>query len=358
MAIDVMFLQEQKQVANQGVKVARAFAKFILGAKKSIHIAAYHFALKDDALVKPVQDALTQLSQAGCEIKIGYYYEHKGDTRVSGGVSQPTGTEDFLGTITEGLDIQIRPIRGSHLMHNKYIVRDGHTSNAAVWTGSTNFTDGAWKSMENNILTVASTDLASFYENDFSELWQNQDIKGSGSGALDSGTVTVDGFPLSVEFSPGKGKQMDQLIADHISSARKRIKISSMVLSSATILGALADAVEHDQVTEFGGIYDGPETTGALSQATTGTPALFGVIKGKLVAKKSKPFNPKQPSADYNYMHNKIVVCDDTVVTGSFNFSRNATMNAENLLIIQGKEWADKFATYIDNLVAIYGKGH
>ena len=35
-----------------------------------------------------------------------------------------------------------------------------------------------------------------------------------------------------------------------------------MLLSSATILGALADAVKHEQVSEFGGIYDGPETLG------------------------------------------------------------------------------------------------
>jgi len=357
MSIEVVFLQEKKQKANQAVDVAKKLANFIRSAKKSIHIAAYHFSLKDPALVKPVQDALKDRSQAGIEIQIGYYFEHKGDPRESGGVSNPTGTEDFLGTITEGTDVQLRPIRGSHLMHDKYAIRDGHTANAALWTGSTNFTDGAWKFMENNIVVAGSTDLCSYYENDFAELWKNQDIKGSGAGSLDSGTVKVDGTEISVDFSPGKGKQMDQLIAEQISGARRRIKISSMVLSSATVLGALADAVKHDQVPEFGGIYDGPETNGALKSATGGTPQLFAEISKHLVEKASRPYNPKQPDADYNYMHNKIVVADDTVVTGSFNFSRNATMNAENILVIRSKQWADKFASYIDGLVKIYGKG-
>jgi phosphatidylserine/phosphatidylglycerophosphate/cardiolipin synthase-like enzyme len=53
-------------------------------------------------------------------------------------------------------------------------------------------------------------------------------------------------------------------------------------------------------------------------------------------------------------MHNKAVVCDDVVITGSFNFSRDATMNAENLLVIHSQEWADKYSTYIDELVRAY----
>jgi phosphatidylserine/phosphatidylglycerophosphate/cardiolipin synthase-like enzyme len=82
----------------------------------------------------------------------------------------------------------------------------------------------------------------------------------------------------------------------------------------------------------------------------------FEQVAAHLVKKSSRPFNPKQPDADYNYMHNKVVVCDDVVVTGSFNFSRNATMNAENVLVIHSKAWADKYAKYIDQLVKLYGR--
>ncbi len=248
MGINVIFLQEKGQVAGQGAKVAKQLATFLRAAKRSIHIAAYHFALKDPQLVKPVQDALKDRSDAGVEIRIGYYYEHKYNPRDFGAATLPTGTEAFLGTITEGTDVVIKPIRGSHLMHDKYIVRDGHTDDAAVWTGSTNFTDGAWKQMENNIVTVDSPDVAAYYENDFGELWASEEVAGTGTGALDHGTATVDGAEVEVAFAPGKGKYIDQLIAEQISAARQRIKISSMVISSGTILGALLDAITHGQV--------------------------------------------------------------------------------------------------------------
>jgi hypothetical protein len=32
-------------------------------------------------------------------------------------------------------------------------------------------------------------------------------------------------------------------------------------------------------------------------------------------------------------------------------------MNAENILVIQSKEWADKYSAYIDKLVATYKGG-
>jgi phosphatidylserine/phosphatidylglycerophosphate/cardiolipin synthase-like enzyme len=127
-----------------------------------------------------------------------------------------------------------------------------------------------------------------------------------------------------------------------------------MVLSSVTVLGALADAAARDQVAEFSGIYDGPETTGALKSSTSGAPQLFKTFQSRLVAKNSRKYNPKQPDGAYNYMHNKIAVCDDVVITGSFNFSRNATRNAENLLVIESPEFADKYSEYIDQLVSIY----
>jgi phosphatidylserine/phosphatidylglycerophosphate/cardiolipin synthase-like enzyme len=362
MGINVIFLQEKGQQAGQGAKVARQLATFLRGAQRSIHIMAYHFALKDPQLVKPVQDALKDRSDAGVEIRIGYYYEHKFNPRDFGGGSLPTGTEAFLGTVTEGTSAVIKPIRGTHLMHDKYIVRDAHTDAAAVWTGSTNFTDGAWKMMENNIVLVDSPDVAAYYENDFGELWASEEVAGTGTGALDHGSATVDGAQLEVDFAPGRGKYIDALIANQISAARQRIKISSMVISSGTILGALLDAITHNQVPagQFGGIYDGPEMAGVLkdwakSAGLNSKADDFKQVAAHLVKKNSRPFNPKQPDADYNYMHNKVVVCDDVVVTGSFNFSRNATMNAENLLVIHSKAWADRYAKYIDQLVKLYG---
>jgi phosphatidylserine/phosphatidylglycerophosphate/cardiolipin synthase-like enzyme len=54
-------------------------------------------------------------------------------------------------------------------------------------------------------------------------------------------------------------------------------------------------------------------------------------------------------------MHNKVLVVDDTVVTGSYNFSHSAEQNAENLLMLTNPALADAYSDYIDHLTRKYG---
>jgi phosphatidylserine/phosphatidylglycerophosphate/cardiolipin synthase-like enzyme len=53
-------------------------------------------------------------------------------------------------------------------------------------------------------------------------------------------------------------------------------------------------------------------------------------------------------------MNNKLAVVDDALITGSFNFSNNATQNAENVLQIESKAIADHYAAYIAALTQKY----
>jgi phosphatidylserine/phosphatidylglycerophosphate/cardiolipin synthase-like enzyme len=54
-------------------------------------------------------------------------------------------------------------------------------------------------------------------------------------------------------------------------------------------------------------------------------------------------------------MHNKILVIDDTVITGSYNFSRSAQYNAENILFIESAALSERYCAYIDHLREKYG---
>ena len=53
-------------------------------------------------------------------------------------------------------------------------------------------------------------------------------------------------------------------------------------------------------------------------------------------------------------MHNKVLVVDDTVITGSYNFSRSAEFNAENILFIESPPLAETYGAYIDHLIQKY----
>jgi uncharacterized protein (TIGR00730 family) len=50
----------------------------------------------------------------------------------------------------------------------------------------------------------------------------------------------------------------------------------------------------------------------------------------------------------------KVLVVDHTVITGSYNFSRSAELNAENILIIENAALADAYSAYIDHLMTKY----
>jgi phosphatidylserine/phosphatidylglycerophosphate/cardiolipin synthase-like enzyme len=63
------------------------------------------------------------------------------------------------------------------------------------------------------------------------------------------------------------------------------------------------------------------------------------------------PFTANGP---HNFMHNKVIVADDVVSTGSFNLSANATRNAENVLRLASRGLADQYAAYVDGLVQRY----
>jgi phosphatidylserine/phosphatidylglycerophosphate/cardiolipin synthase-like enzyme len=57
-------------------------------------------------------------------------------------------------------------------------------------------------------------------------------------------------------------------------------------------------------------------------------------------------------------MHDKVLVVDDTVITGSYNFSRSAEFNAENLLMLENATLADRYSVFIDHLMAKYAAGN
>lgn len=365
--IDITLLKDGEK--QQAVKVAQQLAEFIQGATKSIHIAIYDFRLKQPELRDPVINALTNRADAGVEVKIAFYKgrpaSHTKDkgkpTFVEmdmeqfaevGGDPAPADIGDFLENPPD--NIQVKGITGSKLMHNKYIVRDAHTTGATVWTGSANFTDDAWSFQENNIVQIQSPELSAYYETDFQELWVAGDIKSTGVG--DTGTVDVGQTTIDIAFSPGEGQTIDHMISSLINSARARIKVASMVLTSHSILGALDDAIRYGQVKDFSGIYDATQMKQVVklwqkSTKSDGIVATFEEVAQELVGKHSAPYSP---TGKHDFMHNKVVVCDDAVVTGSFNFSRNAASNAENMLIMHSKALADQYADYIDQLTKRY----
>jgi phosphatidylserine/phosphatidylglycerophosphate/cardiolipin synthase-like enzyme len=278
----------------------------------------------------------------------------------------PPGT----GALVQSLGYPYRRIGGPKLMHNKYIVRDlpdpdatDDGAGASVWTGSTNFTDDSWNVEENNILRITSPDLARFYARDFADLWREGEIGTSGSFDTAPVTLTYQGTPLSAQvfFSPGRGPQIDDAVARRVSSARRRVRIWSMLINSGALIAALGDLLAAGSV-PVSGVYDRTQMASVLTQWQDVPHNIWKigairriVAQAGLIGKNSTPY---RPDTIHDFMHAKVLVVDDTVLTGSYNFSRSAEFNAENLLILENGALADRYSAFIDHLMAKYAAGN
>ena len=372
-AIQVTFLQQQgldpftatPERTEQIRDVAIRLAQFIGEAKSTIDIAIYDFRLRDEAATI-VADGLRSQARKGIRTRIAYDSATNpgADAIPTAAPSQiesdqrPIGTDRFVRSFADVA--QVKGISGYRaLMHNKYILRDVDSADAAVFTGSSNYTNDSWGLQDNNLLCLRSQQLASYYAKDFTDLWSHGKIVDS-TGYRDTGTVRLNDVPVTIAFTPGESPTVLKEIVGAIAAARNRLYVASVVLSSGPILAALSEAI--DRGLPLGGLYDGPQMDQVerqLKAADVGTDKLntWQKVARHLVRKNSIPFDRQNQSQPHNFMHNKLVVADQIVVTGSFNLSNHAMGNAENVLLIRDAQFADSYAKYIQRLMASYATG-
>jgi phosphatidylserine/phosphatidylglycerophosphate/cardiolipin synthase-like enzyme len=349
----VTFMSQGEQTATQ---IATLLADFIAGAERTIDIATYDFRLETDTAAI-VAAALRERAAAGVRIRIAYDSDRALAPNPMAGMDPPlSGTEAFVAS----LGYPSKGISGLKLMHNKYVVRDADQPAAQVWTGSTNLTDDAWTLQENNIARVASAQLAAYYAEDFEQLWQTGEIGESGNFGTRDVALAYRGEPAHVRvlFAPGGGETIDALVAQTVRQATWRARICSMLLNAGNLLNALRDLQAAGNVT-VDGVYDRTQMAEVLIQwqGISHNRWKIGafneiVARAGLVGKNSTPYTP---TSVHDFMHNKILVVDDTVITGSYNFSRSAEVNAENILFIDSRPLAAEYSAYIDRLIARYG---
>ncbi|MFN2476196.1 MAG: phosphatidylserine/phosphatidylglycerophosphate/cardiolipin synthase family protein [Chthoniobacterales bacterium] len=348
--IRAFFLAEGEQTADA---VMARLASFIKAARRTLEFALYDMRLSEP-LKAQLLAVLRERAASGVQIRI--CYDGDKPLKPNLAVGQDPASAGTSAQV-ESLGFPSRRIAGMKLMHNKFIVRDG----ASVWTGSLNLTDQAFTLMENNVVEIDSPELAASFMKDFEELWEKQNFEETGNIATSAVPLTFAGqrATAQVMFSPGRGLDIDTEIARRLHAATRRVRICSLLLNSGTLINALLDLLNAGRVS-VSGVYDRTQMADVFRQWQGvpsnhwKTPAIADIVaRAKLAGKNSTPYSP---TGRHDFMHNKILVIDDTVITGSYNFSRSAQFNAENILFLESAALAEIYSKYIDHVVQKYAR--
>jgi phosphatidylserine/phosphatidylglycerophosphate/cardiolipin synthase-like enzyme len=324
--------------------VARGIAAFLAPARSSLDLALYDVRFETDA-GGLLLATLLGAQQRGVQVRLLYNVAHPGPIPVP---PPPETAPDAI----EALPVATRGIAGiPDLMHHKFVIRDG----AAVWTGSTNWTDDSWSRQENVVVTVESQPIAYAYSLAFGQLWESGSVERSGK--VDPRPADVGGARVRPWFTPEHGEALSHRIAKHLGKAQKRIRIASPVLTSGPILATLVEIVK-EQRCDLAGVVDDTQLDQVFHQWRTNgvsawkIPLLQSVLDGAPWSGKASV--PWTPESVHDFMHAKIVVADDTTFVGSFNLSRSGERNAENVLEIREQAVADRLAAFVDEIRARY----
>jgi len=288
----------------------------INAAQTSIHIASFEFDLT------PVAEALVAAKKRGVDVR------WVTDDESGLAVDEDPGHGQFA--MLQEAGIEVRSDDRAALMHNKFWIFDGKIA----WTGSTNITISGVFQQNNNTIVIHSPEVAAIYEREFAELWDGKYGPKSPS-TVDQQSLAVNGTPIQIYFSP-EDHVLDHMIPV-VSSATKSIHFMAFSFTDYPLAKAMLDRASA-----------GVDVSGVFEKvgSETDSSELHTFFCAKVPARQDG--NPK-------FLHDKVIIVDNRlVISGSFNFSTNATeSNDENVMIIDNPQIANLYTQEFQRVWAI-----
>ena len=221
--------------------------------------------------------------------------------------------------------------RGQGRMHNKFVIIDGRE----VWTGSMNFTGSGAYDDNNNLVQIQSDRVAKDYTAEFEEMFNDHQF-GEGSPAnTPYPTVELGDLSLEILFSPDDG--VEAHLIKLIRNAKTSVTVLAFSFTSDDLSEALLERAnagikvrivldEEQASSNTGGEY--------LKLKNGGIDVRLDGIPGQ--------------------MHHKVLIVDEEwVAFGSYNFTRSAEIrNDENLILAHDPALARQFLEEFNKIYA------
>jgi phosphatidylserine/phosphatidylglycerophosphate/cardiolipin synthase-like enzyme len=286
--------EQTANVRNPTGGIPDAIIASLAEARQSLDVAVYEFNWQ------PLADALLAAHARGLTVRL---------VTDTDSMSQDTIRQ------LKAAGVPVVEDARDAIMHDKFVILDG----AAVWTGSMNFTHSDAYRNNNNVLYLRSTRLAQNYTREFEEMFKGYDFGAASAANTPNPVITLDGTRLENYFAP------EDEVAGQILPVLRAAERSIFFMAFAFTRQDFADALLERAA-------DGVNVRGVFEtrQIAAGANQAWDLLTiGGLAA------NVRQDGNPYNLHHKVFIVDEAIVITGSYNFSRNADeRNDENVLII------------------------
>jgi phosphatidylserine/phosphatidylglycerophosphate/cardiolipin synthase-like enzyme len=315
----------------------REIVEFVAEARTELMVAVQE--LDDEAIVR----ALIAARARGVRVRVILERSYLIESRARSEPFAPGGANEanrrLLGALLRAA-IDVNVDLNPEIFHQKFIVRDpGATApQAAVLTGSTNFTSRGVESNLNLVAVVGWKRVAGVYADEFEEMWagtfgvlrQRREPDVGRDGAPPQ--YRVRDVPVKVLFAPDHGPEME--IMKQMMKARERVDFAMFTFARSSGIDDTLKLLARGGI-RVRGILDATNA----NQRWAATHDLLNDPSGNIELHVAR----REPGL--GKLHHKLVVIDRRIsIVGSFNFTGPANrLNDENILVV-GEHAEDRTA--------------
>jgi phosphatidylserine/phosphatidylglycerophosphate/cardiolipin synthase-like enzyme len=283
--------------------IARQLAKYISMTRQTLDVCAFELDSKI------ITEALVDAVKRGVRVRV---------------VTDTDYLDEYGIQTLRALRVPIVDDQRNALMHNKFMVFD----NKAVWTGSVNFTENCTIRNDNHGVIIDDTRLAANYATKFSWFFEQRRF---------GSRPSIKSFIPNPSFALRDGTPIENYYSTHDGCASR---IMEALSTSNKSIHFLAFSFTHSGIANV-----------MISKANKGVKVegVFERSQGMSVHSQIQNFRSRGQEVYFDgnprNMHHKVIIIDDeTVIFGSFNFSESADKsNDENIVIVKNKNIAAIF---------------
>jgi phosphatidylserine/phosphatidylglycerophosphate/cardiolipin synthase-like enzyme len=308
---------------NLGNGIDQYVKPVIDSATQTIDVASF------DLNLPSLVNALADASQRGVKVRV-VYDGTNGNLDLN---NDATDNQDFnpVRVLTKAKAKLVDGGRSNGLMHDKMIIVDSNV----LFMGSWNLSYNDTYRNNNNLLMITDLKLIANYQAKFNEMFVDKRFGTKAEVKVPYPSLTIDDVQVENYFSP-EDEVMAHLV-HYVENAQITVHYMIFTYTHKDLAAAMIARVEA-----------GVEVEGVIEDRGATQGALVDLFCAKL---------PVKTDGNKYTMHHKVIIIDNnTVITGSFNFTKAAdTANDDNLLVIHSPAVA---ALYEQEFQKMYSLGN